>query len=72
MNALELDFLFRLNFRLHVTVSVFESYCSHLEREVALGGGYHLEKTLKSICALDGDQQKSDEKMSLAVLGSGS
>ncbi|KAH9531263.1 hypothetical protein CY35_19G029000 [Sphagnum magellanicum] len=38
MNKLEIEFLFRLDFRLQVTVSVFESYCSHLEREVSLGG----------------------------------
>ncbi|KAI5078704.1 hypothetical protein GOP47_0006375 [Adiantum capillus-veneris] len=35
MNRLELEFLFRLGFRLQVTVQVFESYCSYLEREVA-------------------------------------
>ncbi|MCO5576177.1 hypothetical protein L7F22_029985 [Adiantum nelumboides] len=38
MNRLELEFLFRLGFRLQVTVQVFESYCSFLEREVA---GFH-------------------------------
>ncbi|MCO5580778.1 hypothetical protein L7F22_034649 [Adiantum nelumboides] len=35
MNRLELEFLFRLGFRLHVTLQVFDSYCSHLERELA-------------------------------------
>ncbi len=34
LNRLELEFLFRLDFRLSVTTSVFESYCSHLEKEV--------------------------------------
>lgn len=34
LNRLELEFLFRLGFRLTVTVSVFESYCSYLEKEV--------------------------------------
>ena len=62
MNKLELDFLFLVNFRLQVTVSVFESYCSHLEREVALGGGYQIEKTLKSICSLDGESHNSHRK----------
>ncbi|KAH9331738.1 hypothetical protein KI387_003846, partial [Taxus chinensis] len=38
MNTLEVEFLFMLRFRLQVTVSVFESYCSHFEREVAWGG----------------------------------
>ncbi|KVH89216.1 cyclin-U2-2-like [Cynara cardunculus var. scolymus] len=47
MNSLELDFLFLMNFKMHVNVSVFESYCCHLEREVSIGGGYHIEKTLR-------------------------
>lgn len=34
LNRLELEFLFRLDFRLSVTISVFESYCSYLEKEV--------------------------------------
>ncbi len=34
LNRLELEFLFRLDFQLSVTISVFESYCSHLEKEV--------------------------------------
>ncbi|GLJ18725.1 hypothetical protein SUGI_0334080 [Cryptomeria japonica] len=49
MNILEVEFLFMLRFRLHVTVSVFESHCSHFEREVALGGGIQIERTL--LCA---------------------
>lgn len=47
LNELELEFLFMMNFKLHVNVSVFESYCSHLEREVSIGGGYHIERTLR-------------------------
>lgn len=47
MNKLELEFLFLMGFKLHVNVSVFESYCCHLEREVGIGGGYHIEKTLR-------------------------
>ncbi|MFS7942551.1 putative cyclin PHO80, Cyclin-like superfamily [Helianthus anomalus] len=47
MNKLELDFLFLMNFKMHVNVCVFESYCCHLEREVSIGGGYHIEKTLR-------------------------
>lgn len=38
LNSLELDFLFRLNFQLHVTSSNFEGYCTHLEKEVMLSG----------------------------------
>ncbi|KAH7314619.1 hypothetical protein KP509_21G011000 [Ceratopteris richardii] len=40
MNRLELEFLFRLGFRLQVTVQVFDSYCIFLEREVAGYGGF--------------------------------
>ncbi|KAF3440040.1 hypothetical protein FNV43_RR18318 [Rhamnella rubrinervis] len=51
LNMLELEFLFLMGFKLHVNVSVFESYCCHLEREVSIGGGYHIERTLR--CAED-------------------
>ncbi|KAJ4951367.1 hypothetical protein NE237_028199 [Protea cynaroides] len=51
MNKLEIDFLFLMGFKLHVNVSVFESYCCHLEREVSLGGGYQIERTLRIMCA---------------------
>ncbi|KAI9110944.1 hypothetical protein K1719_018064 [Acacia pycnantha] len=47
LNNLELEFLFLMGFKLHVNVSVFESYCCHLEREVSIGGGYHIERTLR-------------------------
>lgn len=47
MNKLEVDFLFLMGFKLHVNVSVFESYCCHLEREVSIGGGYHIERALR-------------------------
>ena len=33
MNLLELDFLFRLDFRLHVTPVTFSSCCDHLDHE---------------------------------------
>ncbi|KAF8702386.1 hypothetical protein HU200_032761 [Digitaria exilis] len=33
LGALELDFLFLMEFRLNVCASVFRSYCRHLERE---------------------------------------
>ncbi|KAI3420754.1 Cyclin [Psidium guajava] len=35
MNRLELEFLFLMGFKLHVNLSVFESYCCHLERRWA-------------------------------------
>ncbi|XAR54157.1 hypothetical protein NMG60_11029175 [Bertholletia excelsa] len=47
MNNLEFEFLFLMGFKLHVNVSVFESYCRHLEREVSVGGGYQIERTLR-------------------------
>ncbi|XP_021748743.1 cyclin-U2-1-like [Chenopodium quinoa] len=47
MNKLEVGFLFLMGFKLHVNVSVFESYCCHLEREVSIGGGYHIERALR-------------------------
>ncbi|KAL2536565.1 Cyclin-U2-1 [Forsythia ovata] len=47
MNKLEVEFLFLMKFKLHVNVSVFESYCCHLEREVSVGGGYQIERTLR-------------------------
>jgi len=34
LNRLELEFLFRLDFKLGVTISVFESYCAYLERDM--------------------------------------
>ena len=33
MNRLELEFLFRLDFRLNVTPSTFTAYCTYLENE---------------------------------------
>ncbi|KAL1543375.1 Cyclin-U2-2 [Salvia divinorum] len=51
MNKLEVEFLFMVKFKLHVNVSVYESYCSHLEREVSSGGGYQIERTLR--CAIE-------------------
>ncbi|KAL0397733.1 UNVERIFIED_CONTAM: Cyclin-U2-1 [Sesamum calycinum] len=47
LNKLEVEFLFLMKFKLHVNVSVYESYCCHLEREVSIGGGYQIERTLR-------------------------
>ncbi|GLJ18727.1 hypothetical protein SUGI_0334130 [Cryptomeria japonica] len=47
LNNLEVEFLFMLRFRLHVTASGFESYCTYFHQiEVALGGGVQIEKAL--------------------------
>uniref|UniRef100_A0ACD5UT54 Uncharacterized protein n=1 Tax=Avena sativa TaxID=4498 RepID=A0ACD5UT54_AVESA len=48
LGSLELDFLFLMRFRLNVSVSVFRSYCRHLEREVGHGGGYQVERCLEN------------------------
>eukprot|EP01018_Ginkgo_biloba_P011081 Gb_27035 [translate_table: standard] len=53
INKLEFEFLFMMGFKLQVTVNVFESYCSHLEREVALGGGFQIERSLRIACRVD-------------------
>ncbi|XP_072957073.1 cyclin-U2-1 [Typha angustifolia] len=47
MNSLEVNFLFLIGFKLNVSVCVFESYCSHLEREVSVGGGYQIERCMR-------------------------
>ncbi|KAM0934316.1 putative cyclin PHO80, Cyclin-like superfamily [Dioscorea sansibarensis] len=61
MNRLEIDFLFMMRFKLHVNVSVYESYCMHLEREVSIGGGYQIERTLRfmTMCSHDQDTVSS-------------
>ncbi|KAL2477886.1 Cyclin-U2-2 [Forsythia ovata] len=60
MNKLEVEFLFLMKFKLHVNVSVFESYCCHLEREVSIGGGYHIERTLR--CAEEIKTKQREER----------
>ncbi|KAK9144383.1 hypothetical protein Sjap_004286 [Stephania japonica] len=59
MNDSEFEFLFLMGFRFHVNVSVFDSYCCHLEREVSIGGGYQIERSLWFMC---GGELKSSEK----------
>lgn len=53
LNRLELDLLFLMGFKLHVGVSVSESYSRHLEREVSLGVGYQIERALGFVCGGD-------------------
>ncbi|KAI7740037.1 hypothetical protein M8C21_006213 [Ambrosia artemisiifolia] len=48
-----------------VNLSVFESYCCHLEREVSVGGGYHIEKTLR--CAEEIKLPQTEESNSYWV-----
>ncbi|KAG5538653.1 hypothetical protein RHGRI_019274 [Rhododendron griersonianum] len=61
MNNLELEFLFLMGFKLHVNVSVFESYCCHLEREVSVGGGYQIERALRCAGEIK-SRQKEDQR----------
>jgi len=71
INSLEIEFLFMQRFRLQVTVSVFQSYCSHLEREIALGGGFQIERTLlrlsRSPSTTDKCRQDKSKKQRLAT-----
>ncbi|CAH2057919.1 unnamed protein product [Thlaspi arvense] len=63
LNKLELEFLFLMGFKLHVNVSVFESYCCHLEREVSIGGGYQIEKALRCAEEIKSRQIVQDPKL---------
>eukprot|EP00897_Mesotaenium_endlicherianum_P004015 jgi/Mesen1/3641/ME000020S03169 len=46
MNRLELEFLFRLDFRLHVTTANFGTYCAHLEHQLRLSQVAAVERPL--------------------------
>lgn len=64
LNRLEIDFLFRLAFRLKVTAKVFESYCLHLEKEMLVGAaGQRIERTLPGFLGVssDSDSAKREE-----------
>ncbi|CAF2124063.1 unnamed protein product [Brassica napus] len=62
LNNMELEFLFLMGFKLHVNLSVFESYCCHLEREVSIGGGYQIEKALRCAEEIKSKQIVQDPK----------
>ncbi|RLM73715.1 cyclin-P2-1-like [Panicum miliaceum] len=69
LSALELDFLFLMQFRLNVCASVFQSYCRHLEREVSHGGGYRVERRLEKalICAGEARAQQAQHRRAAAA-----
>eukprot|EP00250_Pteridium_aquilinum_P008215 c17772_g1_i1 orf=311-1102(-) len=46
LNKLELNLLFCLDFRVQVTSHVFESYCSHMERELHSIGYIPIQRTM--------------------------
>ncbi|CAN6235861.1 unnamed protein product [Urochloa humidicola] len=67
--ALELDFLFLMEFRLNVCTTVFRSYCRHLEREVSHGGGYRVERRLEQalVCAGEARAQQAQHRHAAAA-----
>ncbi|PUZ48338.1 hypothetical protein GQ55_7G238000 [Panicum hallii var. hallii] len=69
LSALELDFLFLMQFRLNVCTSVFQSYCRHLEREVSHGGGYRVERRLEKalVCAGEARAQQAQHRRAAAA-----
>uniref|UniRef100_A0A0E0DGU4 Cyclin n=1 Tax=Oryza meridionalis TaxID=40149 RepID=A0A0E0DGU4_9ORYZ len=67
LSSLELDFLFLMQFRLNVSVSVFQSYCRHLEREVSYGGGYQVERCLRKALVCSGEAQAQQRQAASAA-----
>lgn len=64
LNCLEIDFLFRLDFRLQVTSNMFEGYCTHLEREMMLAG-QRIERPLSKTVDVT-SEERTQEKQRLA------
>lgn len=66
LSALELDFLFLMQFRLNVCAGVFRSYCRHLEREVSHGGWYRVDRRLGRplVCA---GEARAQQRQAAAV-----
>jgi hypothetical protein len=69
LSALELDFLFLMQFRLNVCASVFQSYCRHLERKVSHGGGYRVERRLEKalVCAGEARARQGQHRRAAAA-----
>eukprot|EP00897_Mesotaenium_endlicherianum_P010948 jgi/Mesen1/9882/ME000070S09164 len=55
MNRLELELLFRLDFRLHVTTAEFGAYCGHLEHQLRLSqaAAAVVERPLPFLCGTE-------------------
>ncbi|KAI3991926.1 hypothetical protein MKX01_012871 [Papaver californicum] len=70
MNKLEVEFLFLMGFKLHVNVRVFDSYCCHLEREVSIGGGYQIERSLGFMCGghMKSIKRENNQRNNLMVI----
>ncbi|KAJ6729910.1 hypothetical protein OIU85_020781 [Salix viminalis] len=61
LNKLELEFVFLMGFKLHVNVSVFSRVIAVTWKEkLGIGGGYHIEKTLR--CAEEIKSGQQEEK----------
>lgn len=61
LNSLEIDFLFRLDFRLQVTSNMFEGYCTHLEREMMLAG-QPIERPLSKTVDMSSEEQAHENQ----------
>lgn len=61
LNNLEIDFLFRLDFRLQVTSNMFEGYCTHLEREMMLAG-QRIERPLSKTVDMSSEEQALEKQ----------
>ncbi|GLJ31982.1 hypothetical protein SUGI_0643720 [Cryptomeria japonica] len=66
LNRLEMELLFLLGFKLQVTVNVFERYCCQLEREMAMGGGFQIERSLRLSYAKD-ESSRPNPKSQMGV-----
>lgn len=58
MNRLEMQVLFGLDFRLHVSIQTFGKYCSQLENEIS--GGAQVERPIRS-CLLKESWSNNDD-----------
>eukprot|EP00897_Mesotaenium_endlicherianum_P008322 jgi/Mesen1/7518/ME000039S06738 len=60
MNRLELEFLFRLDFRLHVTTADFGAYCAHLEHQLRLSQVAAMERPMPALreVAEEGEEEQ--------------
>lgn len=63
LNRMELDLLFRLDFRLCVSTNTFESYCVHLEREFCNLGYKPMSKGLPALSKKTEDLANATEPL---------
>uniref|UniRef100_J3M077 Cyclin n=1 Tax=Oryza brachyantha TaxID=4533 RepID=J3M077_ORYBR len=67
LSSLELDFLFLMQFKLNVSVSVFQSYSRHLQREVSYGGGDQVERCLRKALVSSGEARAQQRQAAAAA-----